>query len=147
MRSSCFCYSFFWIDLFFVKYIFYLNAKIKIMIKFGIIFILLALISYTVAVWTERITKKIKFWIVLTFGFGLLCDFVGTSIMFYISEHRFSFSFHSVCGYLALVIMLLHLIWAVLSIKKIGKCEQYFTRFSIFAWIIWLVAFISGIPH
>jgi uncharacterized repeat protein (TIGR03987 family) len=117
------------------------------MIHVGIVFISLALVLYTTAVWTEKIKKKLKLWIILTFGSGFICDLIGTFIMFSTAEHKFSFSLHSVCGYLALIIMLLHLIWAILSIKKIGRCEEYFTRFSVFAWCIWLLAFISGIPQ
>lgn len=117
------------------------------MIYVGIVFISLALVLYTTAVWTERVKKKLKLWIILTFGLGFICDLIGTSIMFSVAEHKFSFALHSVCGYLALIIMLLHLIWAILSIQKIGRYEEYFTRFSVFAWCIWLLAFVSGIPQ
>ncbi|MCF7834598.1 TIGR03987 family protein [Candidatus Gracilibacteria bacterium] len=117
------------------------------MISVGIIFITLALVLYTTAVWTEKIKKKLQLWIVLTFASGFICDLIGTSIMFSVAEHKFSLALHSICGYLALIIMFLHLIWAILSIRKIGRYEEYFTKFSVFAWCIWLIAFISGIPQ
>lgn len=117
------------------------------MIQIGIIFITLALLFYTTAVWTEKFKKKLKLWMVITFGSGFMCDLIGTSIMFFIAEHKFSLSVHSICGYLALIIMLLHLIWAILSIQKIGRYEEFFTKFSVFAWCIWLIAFFSGIPQ
>lgn len=114
------------------------------MIGIGVIFIIIALILYTIVVWTERITRKLKLWIVFTFGGGFICDLIGTSIMFIVSKEK-SFRFHQLCGYSALIIMFLHLIWAILS-KKYPKFEKYFTRFSIIAWSIWLLAFLSGIP-
>ena len=115
------------------------------MIGIGIIFITLALVLYTTAVWTERITKKLKLWIVYTFGSGFLCDLIGTSMMLYVAKERFSFNhIHTGFGYLALSIMLLHLIWAILSFKY-KKCEVYFTRFSIVAWTVWIFAFVSGL--
>lgn len=113
------------------------------MIGIGIIFINLALVLYTIAVWTERIKKKLHLWIVLTFGSGFLCDLVGTSIMFYVAKHRFELGIHSIVGYSALLIMLCHLIWAILAKRNI-KYEGYFTKFSILAWIIWMAAFFTG---
>jgi len=117
------------------------------MLKTSIVFISLALVLYTTAVWTEKIQKKLKLWIIITFALGFICDLIGTSIMFSIAQNKFSMTFHSICGYLALIIMLLHLVWAILSIQKIGRYQEYFTKFSVFAWCIWLIAFISGIPQ
>jgi uncharacterized repeat protein (TIGR03987 family) len=114
------------------------------MIIFSVIFILLALCFYTVAVWTEKIKKHLEKWIVYTFASGFMCDLIGTSVMFYLAKDRFSM--HPLCGYLALIIMLLHLIWAIFASRN-KKYEIYFTRFSIFAWCVWLVAFFSGIPN
>jgi uncharacterized repeat protein (TIGR03987 family) len=115
------------------------------MIHIGSFFMMIALISYTTAVWTERHKKRLMIWMICVFGLGFICDSIGTSIMFHISETKFHLTIHSGVGYFALGVMLLHLIWALLSIKHIGKCEEYFTKFSIVAWSIWLAAFISGI--
>lgn len=115
------------------------------MVHIGSFFMIIALISYTTAVWTERRKKRLMIWMICVFILGFICDSIGTSIMFHISETKFHLTIHSGVGYFALGVMLLHLIWALLSIKHIGKCEEYFTRFSIVAWGIWLIAFISGI--
>lgn len=114
-------------------------------IGIGIVFITMALLFYTTAVWSERIKKKLFTWMIFVFGAGFLCDLVGTSIMFSVAVHKFNFSFHSVAGYSALLIMGLHLFWAIFAKIK-PKYEKYFTKFSIFAWIVWLFAFFSGIP-
>ena len=88
------------------------------MIVFGIIFISLALCLYTIAVWTEKIKKHLEKWIIYTFASGFICDLIGTSIMFYVAKTKFNLSIHSICGYSALIIMLLHLIWAILASKN-----------------------------
>ena len=107
------------------------------MIQTAILFISLAGVCYTVAVWGERLfIKKINLLVTITFGVGLLFDLTATSIMSILAVKKFSIISHATCGYLALIIMLLHLILAILAIKKIGKCEKYFKKFLIVAWII-----------
>jgi len=113
------------------------------MLLAGIIFIIFALVLYTIAVWAERIKKHLETWIVYIFASGFLCDLIGTSIMFYISKHKFEINVHSVFGYGALIIMFFHLIWAIFSKRK-PKYEKYFTKFSVFAWGAWLIAFFTG---
>jgi len=115
------------------------------MVHIGAFFMMIALVSYTTAIWTERHKKRLMIWMIYVFGIGFICDVIGTSIMFHISQTKFHLSFHSIVGNSALAIMLLHLIWAILSIRKVGKCEEYFTRFSVIAWGAWITAFISGI--
>lgn len=112
----------------------------------SICFISLALLGYSTAIWSEKFAKRLKTWMIAVFALAFSCDLVGTSIMFYLSPTKFSFAAHSLCGYGALFIMSLHLIWAIVSLKARGKSEIYFHRFSIYAWIVWLAAFITGIP-
>jgi len=114
------------------------------MLHIGMVFMMIALVCYSLAVWRERFIKKVMMWMVVVFALGFICDISGTSIMFYISKTKFHLTFHSSVGYFALTVMLLHLVWAILSILKIGKYEEYFTRFSIIAWTAWIIAFISG---
>ena len=114
---------------------------------FSVVCIVAALILYTFAVWSERILRVLRPWMVLLFASGFLCDLVGTSLMFLRAAEKFSLTLHAVSGYAALVIMLLHLVWAVLALTKHGKSEVYFTRFSRFAWLFWLAVFMTGIPN
>lgn len=113
----------------------------------AITFICMALLFYTTEIWSERIVKYLKKWMVIVFSMGFVSDLIGTSIMFFRATEKFSLSVHAISGYSALGIMPLHLIWAFLAKTKSGKYEKYFTKFSIFAWMIWLIAFISGIPN
>jgi uncharacterized repeat protein (TIGR03987 family) len=112
---------------------------------FSVMCIIFALILYTTAIWSEKFTGNLKVWMVVIFSSGFLCDLVGTTIM-RLRAAKNSLNFHSACGYAALIIMCLHLIWAFLAITKHGKAEELFSRFSVYAWIIWLIAFFSGIP-
>jgi len=112
---------------------------------FATLLIILALFSYSTAIWSERFVKKLKVWMVVVFLTGFLCDLTGTSIM-YIETGKIYFNIHGVSGMTALLIMFLHLIWAILALKRGGKAQELFSRFSVYAWAVWLVAFISGIP-
>ena len=115
------------------------------MLPLGIIFISSALICYTIAVFTERKRKKLQLWMILLFASGFACDFIGTGTMFLVAEEKFSFSFHSLAGYSALIIMFIHLLWAISAFRKPIRAKL-FNKYSIYAWCIWLVAFISGTP-
>ena len=109
----------------------------------GVIFISFALIFYTISVWSERIRKKLDLWMVILFVCGFLSDVIGTSVM--MMKSTGALNFYKVCGYSALIIMFFHLIWAIFSKVNVNY-EKNFTKFSIFAWMIWLVAFLSGVP-
>ena len=106
-----------------------------------------ALILYSTSVWTETIKRKLKLWIAITFIWGYICDTTGTVFMFMISSHKFSLTLHTIAGYTAFLIMGGHVVWLILAIMEVGNCEKYFTKFSIIAWALWLIAFCSGIPR
>ncbi len=106
-------------------------------------FIIVALVLYSTAIWSERLRGQLFLWMVVMFACGLLCDLTGTTLMFLSAKARGSIHVHTIAGYLALAIMLLHLIWAVLALKS-TKYEERFTRFSVFAWGIWVLAFTTG---
>jgi len=116
------------------------------MLATAIVFISTALVLYSVSIWMERIIKALKPWMVKTFFSAFMCDLVGTSLMFFQKTDMFQLNLHSICGYTALIIMGLHLSWAVVSLYRKGLVLVLFHRFSIFAWLIWLIAFISGMP-
>lgn len=112
----------------------------------SVAFIFMALILYTSSIFTERHRGYLKLWIVVLFACGFTSDLIGTSLMFLGAKAKFSLAFHSICGYSALLIMFAHLIWAILAIKGVGNYQHNFTRFSIYAWAVWVIAFISGVP-
>lgn len=107
--------------------------------------ILVALVLYTLAIWSEKIKQQLRPWMLFTFICGFVCDLIGTSIMG-VQNGGLSLTIHGICGILALIIMLIHLLWAVDALARGGRCQALFTKYSIYAWGVWLLAFVSGIP-
>ena len=118
------------------------------MLVYAIIFITLALIFYTIGVWSEKIQGVLKLWHVLIFWLGLVCDTAGTNIMGKLAKTGFEFSFHGITGLLAILLMLFHAVWAtIVLVKKDSKMIKSFHKFSIIVWIIWLIPYISGLIY
>lgn len=104
----------------------------------------LALIFYSIGVWSEKIQGKLKAWHLIFFYLGLICDTTGTSAMEKIAG-GIQVSFHSITGLAALLLMLIHAIWAtVVLVKKNENMVEKFHKFSIGVWILWLIPFLSG---
>ncbi len=112
---------------------------------FAIIFINIAMVLYTVGVWAERISRRLKFWHLWFFWFGLLCDTIGTTAMAEIGGTLFKFNIHGMTGMTAILLMLFHSIWAtIVLVKKDEQRILNFHRFSIFVWIMWMIPMIGG---
>lgn len=105
-----------------------------------------ALVLYTWVIWRHRFKKNFSAGMVVLFGLGLAADSAGTIFLCVMTAARWQFTFHTVSGLVSLLIMGLHFVWMILALKKGGAFENYFNRFSIYAWLIWLVAFVSGLP-
>jgi uncharacterized repeat protein (TIGR03987 family) len=116
------------------------------MIIFSIIFIISAAILYSITIWTERIRKQLQPWMIKLFSVAFTCDLIGTFMMFLMATKKLSFAPHSICGYLALLIMGIHFFWAIKAKKKPEKYAHLFTKYSIIAWFVWMAAFVSGCP-
>jgi len=120
----------------------------------GIVFINLAFVLYTVGVWSEKIQGELKQRHLFIFWLGVLCDVLGTSAMETLHKNHVDIShlspiyqnFHSLSGFIALALMLLHVCWATIIIfnKKEGWIKR-FHRYSFIVWLIWLIPFISGV--
>lgn len=108
--------------------------------------ITLALVFYSIGVWSERISRFLKKWHVVTFWIGFAFDVTGTLAMHYISENPFDITdFHTLTGQVALWLMLAHAIWATLVVKrKNQQLQKTFHRYSLVVWLIWLVPYIGG---
>lgn len=106
-----------------------------------------ALLLYSLVIWTHKIKKVLSLWMVWLFGIGLAADISGTVFLCVVATSGLIFNLHTIFGLVSLLIMALHFGWALLSITLGGKFESYFNRFSVAAWFIWLIAFVSGIPR
>jgi len=103
----------------------------------------LALVFYSIGVWSERIAGKLKPWHLLFFVLGLICDTWGTGLMFEFVGGM-TFDVHGITGLIAILLMFIHAAWAYWVLKK--KDEQAinnFHKFSVAVWVIWLIPYFS----
>lgn len=107
----------------------------------------LALALYTLVIWLHKITGRLIVWMVCLFGVGLAADISGTVFLCVVLADKWQWNLHTVSGLLSLGIMAVHFTWAVLANSKEGDWKTYFDRFSVYAWCLWMVSFVSGIPR
>ncbi len=107
------------------------------------IIINLALVFYSIGVWSERLQGRLKVWHTVFFWFGLVCDTWGTGLMFdYVGGMQFNL--HGVSGLLAIILMCIHAVWAtVVLVRKDEKLIANFHKFSLLVWLIWLIPYFS----
>lgn len=106
-------------------------------------FITAALALYTVGVWAERIVGRLRWWHFACFVAGLICDTIGTGMMFHFVGGM-TFDVHGISGVLAIVLMIVHAAWAFVVLRRGDeKSLTTFHRFSLFVWLVWLVPYFS----
>lgn len=118
----------------------------------AIVFITSALIIYTIGVFSERKAKTLNKKHVITFWCGLVCDTLGTLTMSEIARSSstittssFTQSLHGITGFLAIVLMLFHALWATYVLfKGDEEKKKFFHKFSIVVWSIWLIPYFIG---
>lgn len=108
--------------------------------------ITLALIFYSLGVWSERIAKYLKIWHVVAFWIGFVFDISSTYVMHLLSQGPFDITKpHTLTGQIALWLMLFHAIWAtVVVVKQNESLRNKFHKFSIIVWLIWLIPYFGG---
>lgn len=105
--------------------------------------ITLALVFYTIGVWSERYAGRLKPWHVAFFWLGLVFDTWGTRMMFEMAGGM-TYDVHGVTGLIAIVLMLLHAVWAtVVLFRGDERAITSFHRYSVAVWAIWLVPYFS----
>lgn len=113
-------------------------------LQIAIVSIISALILYSIGVWSERFAGVLKAWHLAFFWLGFIADTTGTTMMGEIAGH-FQFNIHGITGILAIVLMLVHAVWAsVVLWKKDDRAAHNFHKFSVFVWTVWLIPFITG---
>ena len=120
----------------------------------SMILITLALVFYTIGVWSERIQGELKWWQVGAFALGFAADTSGTLLMSAIAKSDGPSGLEgspilaqlmAVSGVVALVLMGLHLAWAVVVMIRNRPAEKKsFHKFSLVVWTIWLVPYFTG---
>ncbi|MGV1010227.1 MAG: HsmA family protein [Dermatophilaceae bacterium] len=119
----------------------------------AVVTITLALILYTIGVWGERVQGILKPWHAVFFGLGLTADATGTVLMTRIADTRRAQdvspgglnTLMAVSGTLALLLMAIHLGWAIAVLIRDREPEKVtFHRFSVAVWAIWLIPYLAG---
>ena len=105
--------------------------------------ITLALIFYSIGVWAERWSGRLKPWHLAFFWLGLVCDTWGTGMMFE-WVGGMMYDVHGVSGLLAIALMLVHAVWAsIVLARRDAHWIANFHKFSVIVWFIWLVPYFS----
>ena len=113
--------------------------------------ITLALIFYTIGVWAEHRAKILKWNHFVFFALGFVADTTGTLAMSAMADKSLEtsdsalISLHGITGALAIVLMLIHVIWALfVLVKGSDKSKERFHKFSLVVWGIWLIPYFIG---
>lgn len=121
------------------------------MLASAIVVITFALVFYTVGVWAEHFQKTLKWWHAGAFGLGLIFDATGTFLMSRIADESADVATSGlnqvmiVTGAIALILMAIHLVWAVTVLIRDRETEKArFHKFSRIVWLIWLVPCFTG---
>lgn len=119
----------------------------------SVVIITLALVFYTVGIWSERVQGILKPWHAVLFGLGLAADATGTYLMSQMADAQRSQgiqanalgSVMAVSGTIAILLMAVHLVWAVVVLVRNREPEKLtFHRFSVPVWGFWLISYIVG---
>ena len=108
--------------------------------------ITLALIFYSIGVWSERFVKYLKPWHVVAFWVGFAFDISGTIAMRQLAKGPFNIlDLHTLTGQVALWLMLVHAAWASRVVYKGSEqARQGFHSYSIFVGRVWLIPYFGG---
>jgi uncharacterized repeat protein (TIGR03987 family) len=113
-------------------------------IRLAAVLITAALVFYSIGVWSERLSVRLKSWHLSMFWLGLACDSAGTDLMWRMAG-RFTFGLHAVTGAAALLLMFGHAVWATAVLaRRDERAIITFHRVSVIVWTIWLIPFTSG---
>lgn len=117
------------------------------MLMKAVLSITLALIFYTIGVWAEHRQKLLKPWHLILFWCGFIMDATGTHLMSRLSTDSQGalMSAHGIIGMIAILLMLVHAIWATsVLVRKDENAQRNFHKFSLVVWVIWLIPFVLG---
>jgi uncharacterized repeat protein (TIGR03987 family) len=112
----------------------------------GVIIVTLALIFYSIGIFTEqrqkRITKRILFYLSL----GLIFDISATSCMI-IGSANSAFTLHGFIGYTGLLAMIIETSFAYKHYKRHGSektVSHALHWYSRISYSLWVIVFITG---
>jgi len=108
--------------------------------------ITVALIFYSLGVWSERIARYLKPWHVAAFWAGFAFDLLGTWSMHRMAQGPFDLRQpHTLTGQIALWLMFAHALWATRVARRGSEiARQGFHRYSLVVWLMWLIPYFGG---
>lgn len=112
----------------------------------GATLVTLALISYSIGILTEQIKRKLIRRVLIFITSGVVLD-ISATIFMILGSRNSPFTLHGIIGYSALFLMLieLFLIWRNYSISGLNaEVTRGVHRYSRFAYIWWIVAYVTG---
>jgi len=115
-----------------------------LVLQIAIVSIISALILYSIGVWSEKFAGVLRPWHLIFFWVGFAADATGTTMMGKMAG-IFQFNIHDITGIIAIVLMLVHALWATIVLwQKNEQAIRNFHKFSVFVWSVWLIPFFSG---
>jgi len=106
----------------------------------------LAFVFYTTGVWSERARRDLRWWHVVLFWSGLVCDGAATELMRQLTAigERAGFV-HTFTGLAAFGLMAVHALWATwVLVRGSTAAREGFHRYSIAVWGLWLLPYVGG---
>lgn len=116
----------------------------------AIIIITGALVFYSIGVIGEARRKVLRWKDIVWFGLGLIADFAGTMLMRQISQNGeqvlapWANTLMTISGTAAILLMLIHIIFALLVMFKFPSYKEKFHKWSIVIYCFWLISYASG---
>jgi uncharacterized repeat protein (TIGR03987 family) len=115
------------------------------LVRTAVSLMFLAFALYTVGVWSAFFSRRLHAWHALLFWLGFSADTAGTELMRQMAG-GFRWGFHTATGGLALLLMLLHAVWATIVLVRGNESQLVtFHRTSLIVWLIWLIPFVTGL--
>jgi hypothetical membrane protein len=118
----------------------------NILLKIGTSVVMFALTFYSVGIFHEQKHKKVLPRVLIFLTLGIIADIIATGFMI-AGSSKGLFTLHGFIGYSSLLGMLIDniLIWRIRVKKGIGaEVPDAIHLFSRYAYIWWVVAFITG---
>lgn len=112
----------------------------------GTSIVLFALAFYSVGIFTEQKHKRVISRVLIFLTLGIITDIIATAFMI-AGSTKGIFTLHGVIGYSSLLGMLIDniLIWRIRISNGLGAdVPEAIHRYSRYAYLWWVIAFITG---
>lgn len=112
----------------------------------GVVIVNMALVSYSIGIITQLLTKKISKKVLIFLSFGLLFDITATVCMI-LGSSTGGISIHGLIGYSSLLGMFLDTLFSYRYARKSGLNTEPGKRFNTWSGVAygyWVVAYVTG---